>query len=119
MSSKETFSEAWFLLTNLPQSFSRQRILNKYRKRWQIESTFKDLKWTQGLKDLRLKLVQSMKLMLLFVFLGWILLFTSINKTKLKAGLRKINNHKLLSWFNYLFEVWQKLALNRSFHLRL
>jgi hypothetical protein len=36
--------EPWFLLTNLPDKFTRRQILNRYAERFEIEEAFKDVK---------------------------------------------------------------------------
>jgi hypothetical protein len=63
--------EPWFLLTNLPEEVTRRMVLNRYKKRFEIEEAFKDVKWLQRLEWQRVKMPRVIRNLLLFVFLGW------------------------------------------------
>ena len=110
MSSKSTQGEAWFLLTNIPVfEMSRQQILNRYKDRWECETFFKDLKHSQNILKTRIRKALSLKVILIFKSLTWILLFSTTNKRKLRQALKKMHPKKRLSWFNYLFELFLKI----------
>lgn len=97
--------EPWFLLTNLPEDITRRQILNRYAERFEIEEVFKDIKWLQRLEWQRVKKPEVIRSLLLFVFLGWWLLwrYVAISKTN------KINPKKKLSWFRLAWERLQFL----------
>ena len=103
--------EAWFLLTN-DFGRSRQGLLCQYERRWEIETTFKDVKNTQDLDPCRLRQTQSLRNVLLFACCGWVLFWTAVSKRQLFAVLNRTHSHKRLSWFNYLFE-WLQRQLSR------
>ena len=110
MSSKPIQGEAWFLLTNIKSSkLSRQQVLNKYKDRWDCETFFKDLKNSQNVGKTRIRKALSLKVILVFKSLTWILLFSTTNKRKLRKILKKMHPKKRLSWFNYLFELFLKV----------
>jgi hypothetical protein len=67
--------EPWFLLTNLPEDITRRMVLNRYAERFEIEEAFKDVKWLQRLEWQRVKKPAVIRTLLLFVFLGWWLLW--------------------------------------------
>ena len=98
--------QPWWLLTDLPTS--RQRLLNRYAARWEIESTFRDMKHVQDLKGLRIRKLFSLHNLLLFTSLAWAFL------APLAPELPAVHPKKKLSWFRRLFEklrtVWPKPA---------
>ncbi len=100
--------EPWFLLTNLPDEITRRMVLNRYAERFEIEEAFKDVKWLQRLEWQRVKKPEVIRNLLLFVFLGWWLLwhYTSKDIPKLK---QKIHPKKRLSWFKQAWEYLQRL----------
>lgn len=67
--------EPWFLLTNLPEEITRRQLLNRYAERFEIEESFKDLKWLNRLEWQRVRKPEVIRSLLLFVFLGWWLLW--------------------------------------------
>ena len=88
--------QPWWLLTNLKAS--RKKLLERYAKRWEIESTFKDMKHVQTLKGIRLRSKTSLHNLLLFAALAWAWL------APWAAEIPASHPKKLLSWFNRLFE---------------
>lgn len=106
--------EPWFLLTNLPDTeATRLQVLRRYGERFEIEETFKDVKWLQRLEWQQIKKPEVMRTLLLFVFLGWWLLWCSVAKHFL---LRKIHPKKRLSWFRSAWEQYQGLLMTAWFH---
>jgi hypothetical protein len=98
--------EPWFLLTNLPEKVTRRQILNRYAERFEIEEAFKDVKWLQRLKWQRVKKPEVIRNLLLFVFLGWWLLWRYATKELPK---QQSNPKKRLSWFKQAWEYLQRL----------
>lgn len=105
--------EVWFLLTNLPEPSSkgatdgttRRQVLNRYAERFEIEEAFKDLKWLNRLEWQRFKKPEVIRSLLLFVFLGWWLLWRY--GEKLSQSKRVIHAKKQLSWFRQAWEQFQ------------
>lgn len=99
--------EPWFLLTNL-FDMSRNKLIRRYRYRWEIETAFKDLKWVFCFKKTRVKTISSLANLLLFAALGWYLAYslTYIFSGGLKFFKQKnvTNPKKALSWFRQIFE---------------
>lgn len=102
-------SEPWFLLTNLPEEITRIMILHRYAERFEIEEAFKDLKWLQRLEWQRVRRPEVIRSLLLFVFLGWLLLWKCGDKV---ASTRKIHPKKRLSWFRQAWEEFQEPISN-------
>lgn len=98
--------EPWFLLTNLPEDITRRQVLNRYAERFEIEEAFKDIKWLQRLEWQRVRKLAVIRSLLLFVFLGWWLLWRYIAKTVPKT---KLHPKKQLSWFRLAWEQLQRL----------
>lgn len=98
--------EPWFLLTNLPETITRRLVLNRYAERFEIEEAFKDLKWLQRLEWQRVKKLAVIRSLLLFVFLGWWLLWCYAAKAFPK---QQIHPKKQLSWFRQAWEYLQRL----------
>lgn len=96
--------EPWFLLTNLPKEITRTMALHRYAERFEIEEAFKDIKWLQRLEWQRIRKQESIKGLLMFVFLGWWLLWR-YGATTTKARL-KVHPKKKLSWFR---QAWEQL----------
>lgn len=94
--------EPWFLLTNLPDDITRRQILNRYAERFEIEEAFKDIKWLNRLEWQRVRKPEVIRSLLLFVFLGWWLLwrYTAVPTTS------KVHPKKRLSWFR---QAWEQL----------
>jgi len=100
--------EPWFLLTNLPDEITRRQVLNRYGERFEIEESFKDLKWLQRLEWQRVRKPEVMRNLLLFVFLGWWLTWRYV---ALQARQAQVNTHpkKRLGWFRLAWEELQRL----------
>jgi hypothetical protein len=98
--------EPWFLLTNLPDDMTRRMVLNRYAERFEIEEAFKDVKWLQRLEWQRVKKPAVIRNLLLFVFLGWWLLWRYTSKDIQK---QKTHPKKQLSWFRTAWEYLQRL----------
>jgi hypothetical protein len=98
--------EPWFLLTNLPEEITRRQLLNRYQERFEIEEAFKDLKWLQRLEWQRVRKPDVIRSLLLFVFLGWWLLWRYAASDMPK---QKLSPKKQLSWFRQAWEYLQRL----------
>jgi len=98
--------EPWFLLTNLPEEITRRMVLNRYAERFEIEEVFKDVKWLQRLEWQRVKRPEVIRTLLLFVFLGWWLLWRYTAKDIPK---QRAHPKKKLSWFRQAWEYLQRL----------
>lgn len=105
--------EPWFLLTNLPEDITRLQLLNRYAERFEIEEAFKDIKWLNRLEWQRVRKPEVIYSLLLFVFLGWWLLWRHTAKD---LGGPKLHPKKQLSWFRQAWEQLQAL-LQTSFWL--
>jgi|GEM_PF-3169656 len=102
--------EPWFLLTNLPDEVTRTMILHRYAERFEIEEVFKDSKWLQRLEWQQVRTPGVMRNLLLFVFLGWWLLWRYVRPTITKQEpQQKIHPKKRLSWFRQAWEALQRL----------
>lgn len=99
--------EPWFLLTNLSDSITRRQTLNRYAERFEIEEVFKDLKWLQRLEWQQVKKPAVIRSLLLFVFLGWWLLWQHGDKQAIAANAR-LHPKKRLSWFRAAWEELQQ-----------
>lgn len=106
--------EPWFLLTNLPsrdddqrQGYSRKQILNRYAERFEIEETFKDMKWLQRLEWQQIRKPEVIESLLHFVFLGWLLLWRLEGQHIPKRYKR---SKQQLSWFRVTWEKLQVLS---------
>jgi Transposase DDE domain len=98
--------EPWFLLTNLPEDTTRRQVLNRYAERFEIEEAFKDVKWLQRLEWQRVKKPGAIRSLLLFVFLGWWLLWRYASPDLPK---QRLHPKKTLSWFRQAWEYLQRL----------
>lgn len=102
--------EPWFLLTNLSDqgdgAVTRRQILHRYAERFEIEEAFKDVKWLQRLEWQRVKKPEVIRSLLLFVFLGWWLLWRYTTKELPK---QRTHPKKRLSWFKQAWEYLQRL----------
>lgn len=101
--------EPWFLLTNLPANISRRQVLNRYAERFEIEEAFKDIKWLQRLEWQRVRKPEVIRLLLLFVFLGWWLTWRYIVPAANDPTQTKLHPKKRLSWFRQAWEYLQRL----------
>jgi len=98
--------EPWFLLTNLPEDITRRQVLNRYAERFEIEEAFKDIKWLNRLEWQRVRKPEVIRSLLLFVFLGWWLLWCHIARHLPKP---LFHPKKRLSWFRQAWEQLQNL----------
>jgi hypothetical protein len=99
--------EPWFLLTNLPEEITRTVVLHRYAERFEIEEAFKDVKWLQRLEWQQVRKPEVIRSLLLFVFLGWWLLWRYIAPTVTRQTPQKIlHPKKRLSWFR---QAWEEL----------
>lgn len=97
--------EPWFLLTNLPESISRRQILNRYAERFEIEESFKDIKWLQRLEWQLIKKPEVIRSLLLFIFLGWWLLWRYVAPAATRQTPQaKLQPKKRLSWYRLSWE---------------
>lgn len=102
--------EPWFLLTNLPEEITRTMVLHRYAERFEIEEAFKDLKWVQRLEWQQARKPEVIRTLLLFVFLGWWLLWRHVSPTASRQTPRKqLHAKKRLSWFREAWEYLQRL----------
>ncbi len=96
--------EPWFLLTNLPDEISHRQVVNRYKERFEIEEVFKDIKWLQRLEWQQIKKPEVIRSLLLFVFLGWWLLWRHSVK---EINQNKTHPKKRISWFRQAWEKFQ------------
>ena len=102
--------EPWLLLTNLPDEITRTMVLHRYAERFEIEEAFKDVKWLQRLKWQQVKKPEAIRSLLLFVFLGWWLLWRYVLPTVTREmPQHKPHPKKQLSWFRQAWEYLQRL----------
>jgi hypothetical protein len=113
---KETDTEPWFLMTNLPppshkgatDGFSRQQMLNRYTERFEIEEAFKDIKWLNRLEWQQIKKPEVIYALLIFVFFGrWLIWWA----TPQKEHMARLGTHhkKRLSWFRVAWEHLERI----------
>lgn len=95
--------EPWFLLTN-DKTLTRQQILNIYKKRFEIEEYFKDLKWLQGYEWQNIKTIEVIEVIMWFVTLGWWVKVELMHKLILESRSRQINPKKRLSFMRVILE---------------
>ncbi|HEU5188033.1 MAG TPA: transposase [Candidatus Saccharimonadales bacterium] len=102
--------EPWFLLTNLPEEITRRQVLNRYAERFEIEESFKDVKWLNRLEWQRVRKPEVIRTLLLFVFLGWWLVWRYVAPSITKQTPQtKLHPKKRLSWFRLAWEELQRL----------
>ena len=101
--------EPWFLLTNLPDSITRRQVVNRYAERFEIEESFKDMKWLNRLEWQRIKKSAVVQSLLLFIFFGWWIFW--LLSFDLKPDELKSHNPKhQLSWFRVVWEMVHRLS---------
>lgn len=106
--------EPWFLLTNLPDKqtkgdangVTRCQLLHRYAERFEIEESFKDLKWLMRLEWQQVRKSDVIRNLLLFTFLGWWLLWRYVRPAANKQAQKRIHLKKQLSWFR---QAWEQL----------
>lgn len=110
--------EPWFLLTNLPNTqhkgdadgVTRCQLLHRYAERFEIEEAFKDVKWLQRLEWQYVRKPEVIRSLLLFVFLGWWILWRYITPMLNRhTSQKKPHPKKRLSWFRQAWEELQRL----------
>jgi len=99
--------EPWFLLTN-DRAFTRQQIINRYAKRFEIEETFKDVKWIQQYEWQRVLTPAVIAAVLSFVFLSWWLIYEACQPIIRLNRSRRIHPKHKLSWFRDCWEHLQR-----------
>lgn len=102
-SPKPEDGEPWYILTS-DFSSSRERILKIYRHRFEIEESFKDLKHVLDLEQAKLTKPLTLKVLLWFASLAFILAWLVHSKTEWGSRHPK----KQLSWFKQFFEALQR-----------
>lgn len=119
-------SEPWFLLTNIPDrdslhpegvGLTRRQILNRYAERFEIEEAFKDIKWLLRLKWQSIRKPGAIRNLLLFVFLGWWLLWR-YGDTAIQRANAMVHQKKRLSWYRVTWEHLQTM-IQAEFHTQL
>jgi len=119
-------NEPWFLLANIPDrdtahpegaGLTRWQILNRYAERFEIEEAFKDIKWLVRLKWQSIKKPGAIRSLLLFVFLGWWLLWRYGDREAQRMN-RQVHPKKRLSWFRVAWEQLQTM-LQAQLHVQL
>lgn len=96
--------EPWYILTSDFTS-SAKRIVKIYYYRFEIEETFKDLKHVLDLEQAKLTRPLSLKVLLWFASLTFILAYLV---TKAGAWLPRRHPKKQTSWFKQFFEALQR-----------
>ena len=98
--------EPWFLLTNLPADITYRQVLNRYAERFEIEECFKDVKWIQRLEWQQVRKAETMRALLLFVFLGWWIFWNLMPP----EPDRKTHPKHRISWFRAAYETLRRLT---------
>lgn len=101
--------EPWFLLTN-DTKHERAWILKRYTRRFRIEECFKDTKWIQRLEWIQVRSARTMTVLLSFAFLGWWLLWHTMQPVIRAASQRTVHKKQKLSWFRAVHETLQQLC---------
>ena len=92
----------------------RRKIIDIYYHRFEIEESFKDLKHIQALEQAQLTKPQSLKVLLWFSILAFILAYLA---GWLLSPVRARHPKKCLSWFRQFFEALQRETLGPPGHL--
>lgn len=100
--------EPWYILTN-DLIASKERVIGRYYFRFEIEETFKDLKYINGLKKIfRIKRKLTFKILLWFCILTmWLAFLLEETKHYLTTRIRQ-KKHKMLSITRFFFESIQQ-----------
>ena len=101
----KTKPERWYILTNDFAS-GREKVLDIYAHRFEIEETFKDLKHICDLKKLFIKHKLTFKILLMFVSLSFWLAFWCHLTNQLNNI--QVNLHKKRSYFRVFWEQLQR-----------
>ena len=119
-------AEPWFLLTNIPDrdraypesiGLTRRQILNRYAERFEIEEAFKDIKWLNRLNWQSIRKPTAIRNLLLFVLLGWWLLWRYYDTRTYRMN-AKVHPKKRLSWYRLAWEQVQTM-LQAQLHAQL
>ena len=97
--------EPWYILTNDFES-TREKIIQIYYHRFEIEETFKDMKHIWELKRTRLKKPSSVKVILWFVTLGIAMLYMVARPDRSQQ--LASNSKKQTSWLRHAHELYQQ-----------
>lgn len=100
--------EPWYILTNDLRS-SRDKIIHIYYHRFEEEETFKDAKNLFELRRARFSKPNSLKIMLLLIFIGIAILY-QISRTETAIQVKKLRGspthpRKALSWVRDTWEI--------------
>jgi hypothetical protein len=99
--------EPWLILTS-DLTKSRRKIIRIYYHRFEIEETFKDLKHVLNLKLMKLTKPLSLKILLWFAALRFILAYLASHRDPRYGTLR--HPKKSISWFRRLSEALTREA---------
>lgn len=97
--------EPWYILTN-DRTSSRNKIVQIYYHRFEIEETFRDVKHIFELKRTRLNKPNSLKVLLWFVSLGIALLYLITKPTR--QQIHQTHPNKQRSWLRQAYEQLQQ-----------
>ena len=100
---KKQNKQRWYILTN-DMDAAREKILEIYKTRFEIEETFKDFKHIQKLKTLRIKTKETFVILLWFATLAFWFAWWSRGKIKEKSR----NSKKKRSFFRIFWESFQQ-----------
>jgi Transposase DDE domain len=97
--------EPWYILTNDFES-SRNKIVQIYYHRFEIEESFKDTKHLFELHQLKFSRPTSLKVVLWLVVLGIALLYVVTKPTKMRS--KGTNPKQFVSWVRQAWEQFQR-----------
>lgn len=100
--------EPWYIVTNDITS-SRNKVVNVYYHRFEIEETFRDVKTILGLRRTKLTKPNSLAILLWFVSVGILILYLAgvgcYGIRALRRALATSHPKKRLSWYRRLMEL--------------
>lgn len=100
-------TEPWYVLTN-DLTGSRNKVVNIYYHRFEIEETFKDTKHLFELHRLQFDRPTSLKVVLWFIFLGIAVLYVVTRTDKTPPV---TNPRKFISWLRQTYERFQRILI--------
>jgi hypothetical protein len=100
-------SEPWYILTN-DLSSSRNKVVQIYYHRFEIEETFKDTKHLFELQRLSFTRPTSLKVVLWLVFLGIAILYVVTKPSKQRYPTAASKLKKCISWVRRAYEQLQR-----------
>ena len=103
--------EPWFLITN-DQERPREEILRLYRKRFEIEELFKDIKWVQRYEWVQVKTKEVLESLVSFIMFGWWILY----EVRKKVHVPWENKKQRLSWFRGMWEILARERFYLVYH---